>query len=219
MNWRATVTSRQMTDTLYYFGGHITRLISSLSFQAAGYLNSRLLLIIFFIDFIMKLNENNENKPEPLKKNSFFSRISERISKAFAYASKGVWQDPRNTFKVRVVKVINLSIRSFFDRDLQNKSMSLTYSTVLAIVPGFALLFAIGRGFGFQNLLEEQLFINFPAQKNFISFALKFVDSYLTEASQGIFVGIGLLFLLYTLISLLFVSNSILFAISYGIMA
>lgn len=137
------------------------------------------------------------------KKESFFSKLATKFSKWFEYISKGVWQDPRNTFKVRVVKVINLSIRSFFDRDLQNKSMALTYSTVLAIVPGFALLFAIGRGFGFQNLLEEQLFMNFPAQKPFITFALKFVDSYLTEASQGVFVGIGLLFLLYTLVSLL----------------
>ena len=89
------------------------------------------------------------------------------------------------------------------DRDLQTKSMALTFSTVLAIVPAFAMLFAIGRGFGFQNLLEEQLFMNFPAQKSFITFALKFVDSYLNEASQGVFVGVGLIFLLYTMVSLL----------------
>lgn len=99
--------------------------------------------------------------------------------------------------------MLNLSVRSFLDRDLQTKSAALTFSTVLAIVPGFAMLFAIGRGFGFQNLLEDQLFMNFPAQKQVITFALKFVDSYLNEASQGIFVGIGLIFLLYTLIALL----------------
>lgn len=132
-----------------------------------------------------------------------FSRFFNKIPRFFRYMSKEVWADPRNIFKVRLAKVINLSIKSFMDRDLQTKSAALTYSTVLAIVPAFAMLFAIGRGFGFQNLLEEQLFISFPAQKNFITFALKFVDSYLNEASQGIFVGIGLIFLLYTLISLL----------------
>lgn len=120
-----------------------------------------------------------------------------------SYCSTGVWRDTRDTFKVRMVKVGNLSVRSFLDRDLQTKSMSLTYSTVLAIVPGFALLFAIGRGFGFQSLLEDQLFMSFPSQKSFITFALKFVDSYLSEASQGIFVGVGIIFLLWTLISLL----------------
>ena len=45
--------------------------------------------------------------------------------------------------------------------------------------------------------------MNFPAQKSFITFALKFVDSYLNEASQGVFVGVGLIFLLYTMVSLL----------------
>ena len=87
--------------------------------------------------------------------------------------------------------------------DLQSRSMSLTYSTVLAIVPAFALLLAIGRGFGLQDLLEQQLYTNFPAQKQVIGFGLKFVDSYLKEASSGMFVGIGIVFLLWTLISLL----------------
>ena len=137
------------------------------------------------------------------KKGNAIKRFFTRVSNFFSYCASGVWNDPRNKTKVKVVKVINLSFRSFFNRGLQAKSMALTYSTVLAIVPAFAMLFAIGRGFGFQNLLEEQLFMNFPAQKNFITFALKFVDSYLNQASQGIFVGVGLLFLLYTVISLL----------------
>ncbi|MCH5241299.1 MAG: YihY family inner membrane protein [Muribaculaceae bacterium] len=136
-------------------------------------------------------------------KGNIFSRFFTKIGDWFKYLSGGVWDDTRTKTKVKVAKVINLSIRSFMDRDLQTKSMALTYSTVLAIVPAFAMIFAIGRGFGFQNLLEEQLFLNFPAQKNFITFALKFVDSYLNEASQGVFVGVGLIFLLYTMVSLL----------------
>lgn len=137
------------------------------------------------------------------KKGNFLSRFFSKIGSFITYCAGGVWNDPRNIFKVKVVKVINLSFKSFMSRDLQTKSMALTFSTVLAIVPAFAMLFAIGRGFGFQNLLEEQLFMNFPAQKSFITFALKFVDSYLNQASQGVFVGVGLIFLLYTLVSLL----------------
>ena len=136
-------------------------------------------------------------------KGNIFTRFFTKISDWYSYASSGVWDDTSTKTKVKVVKVINLSFRSFMDRDLQTKSMALTYSTVLAIVPAFAMIFAIGRGFGFQNLLEEQLFLNFPAQKSFITFALKFVDSYLNEASQGVFVGVGLIFLLYTMVSLL----------------
>lgn len=127
----------------------------------------------------------------------------DKASNLVNYCWTGVWHETRDTTGIKILKVINLSVRSFLDRDLQTKSMSLTYSTVLAIVPALALLFAIGRGFGFQSLLEDQLFKSFPAQKQSITFALKFVDSYLKEASQGLFVGIGIIFLLWTLISLL----------------
>lgn len=134
---------------------------------------------------------------------SIISKYTSKIRNAYEYFSKGVWETTDETKRTRAIKVANLSVRSFLDRDLQTRSMSLTYSTVLAIVPAFALLFAIGRGFGFQNLLEDMLYKNFPAQKTVIQFALKFVDSYLKEASQGVFVGIGIVFLLWTLISLL----------------
>jgi len=137
------------------------------------------------------------------QKESFISRQVSKLRNFINYCWTGVWKETRDTNSIRTIKVLNLSLRSFFDRDLQAKSMALTYSTVLAIVPAFALLFAIGRGFGFQNLLEDELYKSFPAQKQSIEFALKFVDSYLAEASQGLFVGIGIIFLLWTLISLL----------------
>lgn len=125
------------------------------------------------------------------------------LHKQYDYVTGGVWADPRNTVSIRILKTANLAVSSFMDRGLQIKSMSLTYRTVLALVPAFALLFAIGRGFGFQNLLEQNLYTYFPSQSKVITVALTFVDSYLKEASQGVFVGVGLVVLLWTLISLL----------------
>ncbi len=94
-------------------------------------------------------------------------------------------------------------IRSFMNSDLQTEACALTYRTLLAIVPALALLFAIGRGFGFQALLTDQLYKLFPSQHIALEAALKFVDSYLAQASEGLFVGVGIVFLLWTLISLL----------------
>lgn len=149
--------------------------------------------------------QKTEDKKESSKdkKPSLFTRLFDKASNFANYFWTGIWKENSDSSKVRILKVANLSIRSFLDRDLQSRSMSLTYSTVLAIVPAFALLLAIGRGFGLQDLLEQQLYDNFPAQKQMISFSLKFVNSYLKEASSGMFVGIGIIFLLWTLISLL----------------
>ncbi len=119
------------------------------------------------------------------------------------YCWTGVWRDPSNSMKVRIIKTLNLCVHTFLDTNLQNRAASLVYSTLLAIVPAFALLFAIGRGFGLQKLLTDELYRFFPAQSQAIKTALGFVDSYLNQASQGLFVGIGIVLLLWTLISLL----------------
>lgn len=129
--------------------------------------------------------------------------LADKIAASYRYLSDGVWADPRNTLKTRIVKTLNLTLNAFFDSSLQNKSMALTYSTVLSIVPAFALLVAIGRGFGLQDLLEQGLYKFAPSQEETISTALKFVDSYLNTATQGIFVGVGVIVLLWTVISLL----------------
>lgn len=133
----------------------------------------------------------------------WLARLTAKGKSWYDYSISGVWSDTRRNWKVNLVKTANLSIRSFLNADLQIRAAALTYQTLLAIVPAFALLFAICRGFGFQNLVESQLFQLFPAQSKALSTALKFVDSYLAQSSEGIFVGIGIVFLLWTLISLI----------------
>lgn len=129
--------------------------------------------------------------------------LVDRIMTHWEYYSKGIWRDTRNTWRVNAIKTINLSVRSFLDRDLQSQACALTYRTLLAIVPALALLFAIGRGFGFQNIMESQIESYLPSQRMALHAAFGFVDSYLEQASEGIFVGVGIVFLLWTLISLL----------------
>ncbi|MDE5774036.1 MAG: YihY/virulence factor BrkB family protein, partial [Muribaculaceae bacterium] len=134
---------------------------------------------------------------------NFFANLIDKAVAFGNYCWTGVWKEAQNTFKVRLIKTLNLSVRSFMDRGLQMKSAALTYSTVLAIVPALALLFAIGRGFGFQDLLAANIFSYFPSQHQALETAITFVDSYLKEASGGVFVGVGIIMLLWTLISLL----------------
>ena len=127
----------------------------------------------------------------------------ERVMQNITYCINGVWNDKRALLSVKIVKIINLSVRSFLDRDLQLRSCALTYNTVLAVIPALAMLFAIARGFGFQNLMQSELLRYFPAQRQALETALTYVDNYLAQASQGIFIGIGLIFLLWTLVSLM----------------
>lgn len=129
--------------------------------------------------------------------------LMRRATSIYDYCREGVWNDVGGSRQSSLIKIINLAVNSFTSKRLQQKACALTYSTVLALVPMLAMLFAIGRGFGFQNILQSELFRYFPSQRNALNSSLSFVDSYLEQASQGVFVGIGVIFLLWTLISLM----------------
>lgn len=135
--------------------------------------------------------------------NSKIEAIKTKALKLWDYCSAGVWTDTRQKWWVTVVKTLNLSARTFLSGDVQTQACAMTYRTLLAIVPALALLLAIARGFGFQNYVEMELYKLFPAQKTAIQYAWNFVDSYLNQASEGLFVGVGIIFLLYTLVSLI----------------
>ena len=134
---------------------------------------------------------------------SLITRVIDSVTAWWEYLSEGVWSDQSKHWYVNPVKTVNLAIRAFLDRDLQSQAAALTYKTLLAIVPALALLFAISKGFGIQNLLTSSLFDYFPAQGEALDKAMSFVDSYIQSSTEGVFVGVGIIFLLYTLISLL----------------
>ena len=96
------------------------------------------------------------------------------------------------------IKIVTLSIKEFMERRVVNKASALTFSTLLAIIPMLAILFAIARGFGFANLLEEQFRSGFSSQVETAETILAFIDSYLSHAKSGVFIGVGLIMLFYT---------------------
>lgn len=135
--------------------------------------------------------------------NGFISRIRTGFGRLYSTYVTDVWRTNRSDWKIDIAKTLNLSITTILNKDIQSTAYAMAFRTLLATVPALALLFAIGRGFGFSNIMKTSLLNYFPAQKEAIEKSLKFVDSYLSQASEGIFVGIGIVFLLWTLISLL----------------
>ena len=61
-----------------------------------------------------------------------------------------------------------------------------------------ALVFAIGRGFGFEETIREQLAISFLVEANVIPTIMELVERYLETARDGLFLGIGLIILLWS---------------------
>lgn len=130
-------------------------------------------------------------------------RIKSRAISIWNYCAHDVWRDSRSDWRINLIKTLNLSVRSFLNSETQARASALTFNTILAIVPALALLFAIGRGFGFQNLLQSHFFKLLPIDQEAANAVIGFVDSYLAQSSEGLFVGVGIVMLLWTIVSLM----------------
>lgn len=101
-----------------------------------------------------------------------------------------------------VLRIVMLSIREFTKGRTLTKVSALTYNTLLSIIPLLALLFAIARGFDLSNLLEYQVRNGLEGQSVATETILKLVNSYLDHTKGGVFIGVGLIMLFGTTLSL-----------------
>jgi membrane protein len=136
-------------------------------------------------------------------------KIRTIIHRLIHFISYDIWRvsDDHSDWKkanlFSFVKIFVLAIKNVSRLNIGSRASALTYSTLLAIVPILAILFAIARGFGFQNIVQSELFKFFAGQETVLTKALEFADTSLRYAQGGIFVGIGVILLLYTVISLI----------------
>ena len=130
------------------------------------------------------------------------------INQIRTFLTEDIWRvtedeiSKKRNILYNTIKIITLSIREFIQGRVINKASALTYSTLLAIIPILAILFAIARGFGLDNLLEEQLRTGLEGQALAAETILSFIDSYLSQAKNGVFIGVGIIMLFYTVLLL-----------------
>ncbi len=103
---------------------------------------------------------------------------------------------------VSITKKLYLTISFFFSKGTGDHASSLTYSTLLAIVPILAVVFGIASGFGFSKYIEEWFRTALSAQPQAADSIILFVQSYLQHTHSGIILGVGLIFMLGTVLNL-----------------
>lgn len=102
-----------------------------------------------------------------------------------------------------VLRVCVISIKEFNNDKCAEKASALTYFSMLSLVPVIAMLFAIAKGFGIQDLLEKELSRYFSGQEAVLEKTLPFAENMLNSASGGIVTVTSLIFLIYAVIRLL----------------
>ena len=98
--------------------------------------------------------------------------------------------------------MLYLTIRFFTEKRVTAQAAALTYSTLLSMVPILAVVFAIARGFGYNKYIELWFRKIMSTQPQIADLIVDFVNRYLAHTQSGIFLGIGLLFMLFTVLML-----------------
>lgn len=131
--------------------------------------------------------------------------MGKRFQRIREFIQYDLWRQPhisihdtKKRIWYRVLQTIILVSRGFKNKALVVSANSLSFSLLFAFVPMIAGVFAIARGFGFEHLLKEQLSTTFIAETNIVSIVTEWVERYLATTNDGLFIGLGLLVLFWS---------------------
>ncbi len=151
------------------------------------------------------IHASNRRKPGMIK----WRKLKYFFYKCWRFVTYDIWritaQDASGIYRwlISVVKALILSVRFFVSDRMMEKASALTYNTLLALVPLIALMLGIGRGFGLQDVLNDTLQNIFPGQKEAIEYCFEFANNYLAHSKTGVVMGLGVVLLLWVIISLI----------------
>jgi len=120
-----------------------------------------------------------------------------------------VWHTPlselsrRKMLLIRQLRIIVIAARGFINNKVQIRASALTFYSLLSVVPLAAIGFAIAKGFGLDQNLEQQLIKNFETQKEVMNWLLTNARNALEATKGGYMAGVGVIVLFWSVMSLL----------------
>jgi membrane protein len=107
------------------------------------------------------------------------------------------------SFIIKQLRIIVLAARGFMNDKVQLRASSLTFYSLLSIIPVAAIAFAIAKGFGLDQNLEQIVTKEFKTQPEVLNWLLSASRSALQETNGGYIAGVGVIILFWSVMSLL----------------
>jgi len=135
--------------------------------------------------------------------------VKERFQRIKQFVVADLWQirqdglHPMRSALLKLTQVAVVAFHSFRGHQCMLRASSLTYYSILSIVPVVAMAFGVASGFGLEKRLERELLSNFPGQEEVIAKVITFANSLLQNTKGGLIAGVGVVVLCYTVIKVL----------------
>jgi len=134
------------------------------------------------------------------------------ISRITDFFKTGIWEirlkdlPPIQALLIRYLRIILLALRGFVRDNCQKTASVLTYYSLLNLVPVVAVAFAMAKGFGLEKLIEKQI-LQMAEKANWeadiTTQIISFSHNLLNQARGGLIAGVGIVLLLWTVISIM----------------
>ncbi len=111
-------------------------------------------------------------------------------------------------YLTKPLQIFRASLTGFFHDKCLLHASSLTFYTLLSIVPILAVTLGLAKGFGLEKNLETEIYEKLSAQRQTVDLVVNFARSLLKEAQGSNIAGIGVLFLFLFVISLFWTIES-----------
>ncbi len=135
--------------------------------------------------------------------------LKKNIGEITAFFSRDIWKirlkdlPAAKAFLIRQLRTAVLATEGFVRDNCPMWASSLTFYSLLSVVPVVALAFGIAKGFGFQKRLEKQLLDQIPGQEQVLLQIVESANRFLDSTQGGLIAGIGLVVLFWSVIKVL----------------
>jgi membrane protein len=121
-----------------------------------------------------------------------------------------IWHTPiaelsrRRLLLIKQLRIVVLAARGFSNDNVQLRASALTFYSLLSVIPVVAIAFAIAKGFGLDQNLEQLIIEKSNMQdKDLILRILSIARNALEQTSGGYIAGVGIIILVWSVMSLL----------------
>lgn len=120
-----------------------------------------------------------------------------------------IWHTPlselskRKSILFKQLRIIVLAARGFSNHKVQLQASALTFYSLLSVIPVAAIAFAIAKGFGLDQNLEQELIKNFQSHEEVLNWLLTNARNALNATNGGYIAGVGMIILFWSVMSLL----------------
>lgn len=137
------------------------------------------------------------------------NKIKGRIEQAKQFVFNDLWTidsfhlPAQKKLLIKTIRTLVLAFRGFKEDRVNLRASSLTFFSLLSVVPVMALAFGIAKGFGLDGMLESVMQTNMKGQEDIAKWILDFADNMLSSVKGGWIAGVGLVFLIWTVMKVL----------------